>query len=247
MAKTRKQKRDEYQEKFGHIPIDFNERLSYMYDLYKFDKYPEKLNQLISKRDNMLMNLRYYDLNVVSLYELPEGTGRPRFRLINRQNFHVEAINNPSFVHVYVVGAAEDNLHMKRMVDDELMMLDGLISTPVIIEYNCYFKTPTYFNDIDTCLAEAGIIRPSMKKPDFDNIGKKYADMYNYNIWLDDSTVNTGTVNKFYSILPRIEIKLRYLNCVYNKQQYDTITKRKDYDRSIPLSYLDKNGNMIIP
>ena len=86
--KTRKQKHDEYQEKFGNIPVDYKERLEYLYDTLGFDKRPKMVDDMITKRNNMLMNMQYYDLNIVSLYEIPEGTGRPRFRLIIRQIFY---------------------------------------------------------------------------------------------------------------------------------------------------------------
>lgn len=55
---------------------------------------------------------------------------------------------------------------------------------------------------------------------------KKYADMYNGNVWLDDSLVIESSMKKFYSILPRVEIRLRYLNMLYNKYQYECINKR---------------------
>ena len=71
-------------------------------------------------------------------------------------------------------------------------------------------------------------MRPK-KKPDWDNIAKKYSDMTNHNIWLDDSFVIEGTVKRFYSVLPRIEIHIRYLNMLYNKKQYDYISNRKDF------------------
>ena len=243
--KSRKQKAEEYQQKFGDIPLNFTDRLEYMYDKFGFDKKPYKVDEVIYKRNMMLSNLQYYDLNIVSLYELPEGTGRPRFRLINRNNFHVEAMNNGQFVHVYQVGAKEDFLYMQRLTNEGLIALEGLICTPVDIEYNAFFKTPTYFNDVDQCLAECGLIRPTViNKPDWDNIGKKYCDMYNHNVWIDDATVIDGSVHKYFSILPRIEIKLRYLNCVYTKQQYNNIVKRKEYDGS-GLMYLDKRGELV--
>lgn len=243
--KNRKKKAEEYQEKFGHIPLEYEARLEYLYDTLGFDRRPKMLADLIEKRDNMLMNMQWYDLNIVSLYEIPEGTGRPRFRLINRNNFHNEAISSSQFVHVYTVGAKDDFLHMRRMVEDELVPLEGLINTPVIIEYYAYYKTPTYFNAIDTCLAESGLIRPTVSnKPDWDNVGKKYSDMYNHNIWIDDATVIDGRVIKYFSVLPRIEIRLRYLNCVYTKQQYNKTISRKDYDNST-LFYLDNKGGLV--
>lgn len=243
--KNRKQKEIEYKEKFGSIPVDYAERLGYMYDLYGFENKPHKIEELEMKKNNMLNNLFYYDMNIVSLYEIPEGTGRPRFRLINRKNYNMEAISNGNFVHVYTIGAKDDFLYMQRMVNEgELMQLSGLVCTPCIMDYYAYFPTPSSYSDIDKCLAEIGLIRPSLAKPDWDNIGKKYCDMYNYNIWLDDATVNDGYVHKYYSILPRIEIRMRYLNCVYNRNQYNNIIRRKNYD-GCQLSYLDSKGVLV--
>ena len=56
MAKNRKQKEKEYKEKFSNIPIDFNERLNYMYDLYGFENKPNKITELEMKRNNMVNN-----------------------------------------------------------------------------------------------------------------------------------------------------------------------------------------------
>lgn len=242
--RTRKQKAEEYQRKYGDIPLNYFDRLNYMIDKYRLDVNPKKMEEILNKRNMMMASLQFFNLEVVSLYEEPEGTSRPRFRIINRKNFHQEALHNGEFVHVYTPGAKDDFIYMRRMMDNELIALEGLINTPVDIEYNCFFKTPSAYNITDTFLCEIGLIRPSLAKPDWDNTGKKYCDMYNYNVWLDDATVNDGTVHKFYSILPRVEIKLRYLNCVYNKQQYNGIIKRVNYDGS-PVPYMNNKGEII--
>lgn len=78
-------------------------------------------------------------------------------------------------------------------------------------------------------LAELGMIRP-LSKPDFDNVEKKYSDMYTGNIWVDDSIVIESNFNKYYSELPRIEITLRYMNMLYNKYQYKSASKRLGLD-----------------
>ena len=52
-----------------------------------------------------------------------------------------------------------------------------------------------------------------------------------------------GTVKKYYSILPRIEININFLNMVYNKYQYNAIVKRKDYDESYALKYFGMEEN----
>lgn len=197
---------------------------------------------ILCKRDMMLQNLFFYECNVVQLLEIPEGSVRPRFRIINKANFNKEAIMS-QFVHVYTPHAAEDHVYMKKLCENELNNLDSLINTPCVVEYNAFYPIPASYNATDVILSEIGLIRPSIDKPDWDNLGKKYCDMYNHNIWLDDALVYDGSVHKYYSALPRVEIKLKYMNTVYNKQQYKRIISRKDYD-SRPLSYLDQDGRI---
>ena len=224
--KTRKQKEEIYREKYGDIPIDYEERLAWMYDAFHITE--NKANQILDAR-NQMFYFMYYKLFRIILFEEPEGTPRPRFRLINRQNFANTAIINGSFVHVYSINAHEDNVFMKRLMDEEIYELQDLIYQPCDVQYNVFFKTPSYYNTEQKILAEIGLDRP-INKPDWDNIGKKYSDMYNGNVWVDDSCVVSGTVNKFYSILPRIEINLNFLNCLYNKHQAKSMQKRTPQD-----------------
>lgn len=210
----------------------------------KYNLSDNKMDEIIEKRNNAIDNIYFYTCKVVQLFEEPEGSQRPRFRTIQKNNFNHAAIVDKSFVHVYTPNAQDDLNYMRRITEEkELVDLDGLINTPCIVKYDAYYKTPSYFNVTDTFLSEIGIFRPSISKPDWDNIGKKYCDMYNHNIWIDDSLVISGTVNKFYSIKPRIEITLWYMNCVYNKKQYNSIINRKDYDNT-ELYYLDKIGGL---
>lgn len=223
--KTRKQKEEEYKEKYSHIPIGFKERLEWMYDHYNIN---EKIaNQIIEKKNAMMNALQYYDLDIV-LYEVPEGSPRPRFRVVNRSNLSNMALSNPNFIHVYSLTGHEDYVYMKRLIDSELILLDQFICTPCNIDICAYCKTPSYFSKQDIFLSELGLMRPT-SKPDWDNIEKKYSDMFNKNVWLDDTFVVDGSIHKFYSILPRVEIKIRYLNMIYSKQQYNQVTNRKDF------------------
>lgn len=224
--KTRKQKELIYEEKYSQIPIDYIDRLSWMYDTLNITD--KKAEQILQTR-NQMFNFMYYRLFKIILFEEPEGTPRPRFRLINRQNLANMAINNSSFVHVYSINAHEDNTFMKRLIEGEIYELQDLIYQPCDVEYNVFFKTPSYYNSEQKILAEVGLDRP-INKPDWDNIGKKYSDMYNGNVWVDDSCVVSGTVNKFYSILPRVEINLNFLNCLYNKHQARAMQKRTPQD-----------------
>ena len=221
--KKRKQKAEEYENKYSHIPKDYYQRLQWMYDNMKLSD--RTVREIFSKRDAMLASLYYNEFFIV-LYEEPEGTPRPRFRLINRRNIGNAAMSNGSFVQVYSITGADDQKFMKRLINkNDFMQFNQQLCTPLEITYDAFFKTPSGFNKVDTVLAEVGLIRP-LTKPDWDNIGKKYSDMYNSNVWLDDSFVVSGTVNKYYSILPRVEIRLKYLNMVYNRYQYNAIRNR---------------------
>lgn len=238
MNKSRKQKQLDYEQKYSNIPIDYKERLEYMCKLYNISD--QKMNEIILKRTEMLYQLQYNDLFII-LYQNPEGQGRPRYRIVGRTNYMIAAYENPEYIHVYSPHASEDKQYFTRLYGETLLSLEQFIQTPCIVTYNAYFQTPSYFNITDIFLAEIGLHRYIIK-PDYDNIGKKYSDIYNDRVWLDDSLVVSGTVNKFYSILPRIEINLRYLNYATNKKQYDQIISRSNYRTEFPISYLDSEG-----
>lgn len=241
MPKSRKEKLEEYDKKYSHIPKDNDYRLFWLIDQFKLSS--NKMQEIIDKKRNMETSLQYYDFKIV-LYEDPEGAKRPRFRLVNRKNFANIAMSASNFVHVYSPNAADDHKYMHRLLGEELISLNGLISTPAQVCLNVFFKTPSYFNQTDTILAEIGLHR-HIQKPDWDNIGKKYTDMFNENIWLDDNLVIDGEVHKYYSILPRVEIYIRYLNYLSSVYQYNQIVNRKSYNESFNIGYIGNDGNPV--
>ena len=195
--KTRKEKQKIYDEKYNNIPRDYIDRLDYI--INKYDISEKQFSDIIYRKRNMEYNLNFLDFKLI-LYEIPEGTPRHRYRIINKSNYMNAAISMPNYVHVYQPNAKEDSIFMKRLVDEELNNLNIFIQTPCIIEINNYFPMPSNYNPSDILISEYGL-NWAAKKPDWDNIGKKYSDMYNNNIWLDDKLVISGTTNKFYSIL----------------------------------------------
>lgn len=222
--KSRNQKAKIYESKYSEIPRDYMERLSWMYDKYHITQ--SKADQIIRAKYNMLSSLYYSDDILVVLYEEPEGSPRPRARYVNKKNLTSYAKSDPGYIQVYSLTGASDRKFMKRLINDEdLMKLDHLICTPCDVEYNTFSKTPSSYNTITTFLAEIGIVRP-VSKPDFDNMEKKYSDMYNGNVWIDDALVQDSALHKYYSILPRVEIRLKFLNLLYTKYQYEQIVKR---------------------
>ena len=232
--KTRKQKAEEYTAKFGHIPINYKERLEWLYDKLKITDI--EAYEILNTHRSMISDLQYQTINII-LFENPEGSPRPRARLINRQNLSNMAMKNSDFIHVYSITGHEDQIYMKRlMTEQEFVGLDHIICTPCNVDICSYHKTPSYYNRKQIILAEVGLDRP-IYKPDWDNIEKKYSDMFNANVWLDDTLVIDGAIHRFYSVLPRIEIRLKFLNLLYNRHQYKSIINRVDFDSTIDLSY----------
>lgn len=226
--KTRQHKFYEYEEKYGNIPEDYVKRLQWMTNEFNLSNL--KKQQILDARQDLMENIKYKTYRIV-LYEEPEGTPRPRFRIVNRYNLTNPNIRNSQFVHVYSLTGKEDSKYMKELVTEgEFKELENILYTPCRVEFSAYVRTPKSFNIKEMFLAEIGLIRP-INKPDWDNIGKKYSDMFNSNIWLDDTLVIDGTVRKFYSIKPRVEVDLLFLDKLYNKYQYNsTITKIDEFD-----------------
>lgn len=237
-TKTRDLKMEEYDTKYSSIPRDNDQRLLWLINNTKLS--PSKMDEIIDRKRIMQSQLFYYNFKII-LYEDPEGAKRPRFRMVNRKNYANMALGGGSFVHVFSPNAAEDHKFMHKLIDSELVQLNNFIQTPCQVCINVFFKTPSYFNKVDVILAEIGLHR-HINKPDWDNIGKKYTDMFNANIWLDDNLVTDGEVHKYYSILPRVEIYIRYLNYITSFQQYNQIINRKDYNPEYPINYLDNSG-----
>lgn len=241
--KRRKTKMLEYENKYAGIPKTYRERLEYLYD--KLNITESKARKILELRQSMI-NSFYYDTISFVLYEVPAGKERPRFRVLSKNQLIGGAINNPNYIHVYSLSGYEDHLYMKRLVsNNEFILLDQKLCTPVYAEFISYFPTPKSYSNEKIFLAEIGLDRP-LSKPDFDNIEKKYADMFNGIIWLDDIFVVDGIIRKFYSVLPRIEIRLHFMNQVYNKAQYNRIINRKDFTDDMKLDYFGGKENGLI-
>lgn len=212
------------------IPKDYQERINWIIDTYKISD--AKLKDIIDTKNKMLQQMYYMPELFVVIYEIPEGSPRPRVRFIKSKgnNILANARSNPGFIQVYsITGAADKKFMQEFKTNSDFDFLESLIYTPCSVKYDAYFKTPSIFNSKEKMLAELGMIRP-LSKPDFDNVEKKYSDMYTGNIWVDDSIVIESNFNKYYSELPRIEITLRYMNMLYNKYQYKSASKRLGLD-----------------
>lgn len=230
--KSRKEKMIEYNQKYSHIPKDYIERLEYLYDTLGIDDV--KSDEILVARDNYI-NSTYFETIRMILYEIPEYTPRPRARLINRSGI-INSIGTNSFIQVYSITGKANKEYMRVFKQEHLGHLEQLLYTPCDIEYRAYFPTPSYYNKTQIFLAEIGVDRPLIK-PDFDNIEKSYSDAFTGNVWIDDIVVVDATFRKYYSVLPRMEIDLKYSNQLCNKYQYKAIIKRKDLPENMSIDY----------
>lgn len=231
--KTKKQKLIEYQNRYGNIPRGYIDRLNYLYDTLKIDD--KKSDEILAARQAFIESTYYQSLNII-FYEIPEYTPRPRARIVHKKDVLNAVHGGDSFIQVYSITGRENREYMKMYTKQNLPELEQLLCTPCDVEYNTYHPTPTYYNKTDTFLAEIGIHRP-MIKPDFDNIEKCYADQYTANIWIDDIVVVDASIHKYYSVLPRVEINLKYANQLCNVHQYKSMIKRKDFTEDMKVKY----------
>ena len=125
----------------------------------------------------------------------------------------------------YVKLTSDINTHESEM--RRLMRANGIYEPEDMKYWTTFYRYPRIdpFNHVQGAREYA-----FFTKPDFDNVEKKYSDMYTGNIWVDDSIVIESNFNKYYSELPRIEITLRYMNMLYNKYQYKSASKRLGLD-----------------
>ena len=231
--KNKKQKILEYYDKYNHIPKGYIERLEWLYETLNIDD--KKSDEILRARENFINTTYYKTLNLV-FYEIPEYTPRPRARIINKAGVINAATGNNSFIQVYSITGRQNREYMEMYTKQNLSELEQLLCTPCDIEYNTYFPTPSYYNKTQIFLAEIGLDRPIIK-PDFDNIEKSYADAFTGNIWIDDIVVVDASFHKYYSVLPRVEIILKYSNQLCNNHQYKSMINRKDFTDEMDVDY----------
>lgn len=82
-------------------------------------------------------------------------------------------------------------------------LLDGQLICDIVIVMPIPVSKPRAWQEA----ARSGSIRPT-KKPDYDNFAKM-VDSLNMIVWVDDSHVVRGTVDKFYGDRPMFAIKVR--------------------------------------
>ncbi len=118
---------------------------------------------------------------------------------------------------VYVPGASKNGSFFNKNV---LPTLEGLfITTPCKVKLDIYVATPMSFTKTQKCLAEMKILRPWTSTGDVDNYEKAVFDMIQPNekrghvgILSNDSLIINSCTDKYYSINPRYELTIDYMD-----------------------------------
>lgn len=218
----------QYQEKFKHIPKDYLERIKLLCNEDK--NLNDHLDKLFSKVEELIIG-NWEEINYI-FYMIPKSTPRPRARYVNNENTRNK---------IFYVSNAKDT----KSIFDEFMMrhskLPYVISTPCQMYTKLYLPKTSTMTKLEELAAELELIH-CLTTPDWDNLGKTYSDMIRHTLIQDDSILCKVCIEKFYSNLPRIEIKLKFMkdyDCRYNKMKVETRKSFKENPRTIKsLGYI---------
>lgn len=190
----------EYDEKYGLVPTDKEERLKF---LMSQAKNAEKTFAPVDGEIKRIQGIKWKTVKYV-IYLIPKASPRPR-----------RSLNG----HFYVNGAADNKRFFKNFYKETLNI--PIIDTPCKFYCDSYLPIPSDMSLVNQVLAELGLIRP-VKKPDFDNLAKTYSDMTQGVLLFDDALIIEGISRKWYSCKPRIEITFKYMedfDSDYNKKK----------------------------
>ena len=190
----------EYDEKYGLVPTDKEERLKFFMSQAKN---AEKTFAPVDGEIKRIQGIKWKTVKYV-IYLIPKASPRPR-----------RSLNG----HFYVNGAADNKRFFKNFYKETLNI--PIIDTPCKFYCDSYLPIPSDMSLVNQVLAELGLIRP-VKKPDFDNLAKTYSDMTQGVLLFDDALIIEGISRKWYSCKPRIEITFKYMedfDSDYNKKK----------------------------
>lgn len=200
---------EEYQEKYGKIPIDREDILKY---LEKELRLTDKDFAKIAADDAHVQSIPWETLQII-LPIIPKPT--PRARLSGRTH------------RFYVTGAAENKKILKYYIED----VYNIIYTQTYFHVTTYLPTPlSSMTKCEVYRAEKGTLAPTVN-PDWDNLGKTYSDMVQHILILNDNIITRGQTTKFYSVKPRVEIVFHYqrgFDSRFNKHRIEHSTSYKE-------------------
>ena len=186
--KSYKAQLEEYDMKYGMIPMENNNILSYLSNELKLtDKDFEKIRE----QNEYAKSIPWETLKII-LPIVPNPSPRPRYSSVSGC--------------FYVTGASENKKLLKHFINDKY----NIIYTQTHFGVITYLPTPmSSMNRLEIYRAENKDIIP-ISNPDWDNLGKTYSDMIQKILILNDNIISKGLVEKYYSVKPRVEIIMQY-------------------------------------
>ena len=198
----------EYEEKYGSLPDRQEDLLELIRTRYKLND--EKLSTMI----NQIASLEWKEVSL-TFNLIPKPSPRPR---------------STSNGHFYVKGANQHRKTMRRLVT-----INEIAYTLTKVSINIYEPIPvSSMTGHEIYLAQLGLIRP-IGGGDWDNLAKTYCDMMQGFLICNDNIIFKGSVEKFYSLKPKIEINVMYqvgFDCKFNERK---MKKSKAYQNLKPL------------
>lgn len=212
--KTRDSLLKEYNSKYTEIIEDPEERLrKYFSDRnMDFDKAVKKAKK---KLQDIAAN-RSYKVIKITMYEYPMKTDRPRHTRMGV---------------TYSPNAKQNRSYFEKAMKKVFQNLK-MISTPAEIHIDAYLEMPNQVPPDEVILYEAGVLKVE-DTPDYDNIAKCYTDMQLENLVLDDDLYYKAVIRKFYSVLPRVEITIRYLATHESDYVFKKLKNRKSVKEAL--------------
>lgn len=219
--KSRKKRIEEYNKKYLDRIYDPEKCVREYFRSRKWNL--EKASLKAAKKLSVIVSEREFETIHITLYEYPMKTDRPR---------------STKFGTIYSPNAADNHKYFEKAYKQVCKTLK-LINTPAEIYVEAYLEMPKQVPPDEVILFEAKVLNP-IDKPDYDNIGKCYTDMLTDVITSDDDLFYLGQIQKFYSVLPRVEITVTYLKCHESDFIYKKMKSRKHVKEAM------KNGQLIL-
>lgn len=217
--KTRSERLEAYNAKYPDRDYDPERSLQRYFDLrgWSYRKAQEKASKKLEK----ILAEREYETIRIVMYEYPMKTDRPR---------------STGDGHIYSPNASSNHAYFERAMRKVCNQVK-LITTPTEIEIDAYLEMPTQVKPDEVILYESKVL-DVLDMPDYDNIGKCYTDIQKLVTLLDDDQVHVGIVKKFYSVLPRVEIRITYLKKHESDYIYRKLKARKSVKAAIEAGQL---------
>ena len=216
MGKSYKSMINEYNEKYGDIPLNQVDILSYLNEKLNIT---EKDMRIIEEEEEKVKSIPWEELEII-LPIIPKPSPRPRHSSVTG-----------SF---YVTGAAENKKLFKHFIED----IYHIIYTQTYFDVTTYLPTPiSQMSRRDILRAERGSIC-AMSNPDWDNLGKTYSDMIQQILIINDNIITKGHVEKYYSVKPRVVINIKYQQGFDSKFNKRRMLGSKNYTKAIELGHI---------